>query len=72
MTTTLAIDRLSRTEKLRVMEAIWVDLTQDEVLTESPAWHKDALAETARRVKNGVEPILDWEQAKRDLRKRIR
>jgi hypothetical protein len=72
MTTTLAIDRLSRPEKLRVMEAIWVDLTQDEVLTESPSWHKDALAETARRVKNGVEPILDWEQAKRDLRKRIR
>jgi hypothetical protein len=72
MTTTLAIDRLSRPEKLRVMEAIWVDLTQDEVLTESPAWHKDALAETARRVKNGVEPILDWEQAKRNLRKRIR
>ncbi len=72
MITTLAIDRLSRPEKLRVMEAIWVDLTQDEVLTESPAWHKDALAETARRVKNGVEPILDWEQAKRDIRKRIR
>ncbi|MEI8121753.1 MAG: addiction module protein [bacterium] len=72
MTTTLAIDRLSRPEKLRVMEAIWVDLAQDEVLTESPSWHKDALAETARRVKNGVEPILDWEQAKRDLRKRIR
>ncbi|MEI8140841.1 MAG: addiction module protein [bacterium] len=72
MTTTLAIDRLSRPEKLRVMEAIWVDLTQDEVLTESPAWHKEVLAKTARRVKNGAEPILDWEQAKRDLRKRIR
>ncbi len=72
MTTTLAIDRLTRPEKLRVMEAIWVDLTRDEVLTESPAWHKAALAETARRVKKGVEPILDWEQAKRDLRKRIR
>ena len=72
MTTTLAIDRLSRPEKLRMMEAIWVDLTQDEGLTESPAWHKEALAETARRVKSGAEPILDWEQAKRDLRKRIR
>ena len=72
MTTTLAIDRLSRPEKLRMMETIWVDLTQDEVLTESPAWHKEALAETARRFKHGEEPILDWEQAKRNLRKRIR
>lgn len=72
MTATVAIERLSRPEKLRMMEAIWVDITQDEVLTESPAWHKEALAETARRVKNGSEPILDWEQAKRDLRKRIR
>jgi hypothetical protein len=72
MTATLALDRLSRPEKLRMMEAIWVDLTQDELLTESPAWHKEALAGTARRVKSGTEPILDWEQAKRDLRKRIR
>jgi len=72
MTTTLAIGGLSRPEKLRIMEAIWVDISQDESLTESPAWHKAALAETARRVISGVEPILDWEQAKRDLRKRIR
>jgi len=68
----MAIDRLSRPEKLRVMEAIWVDLSRDDVLTESPARHKDELAETARRVKSGEETVIDWEQAKRNLRKRAR
>ena len=72
MTATIAIERLSRPEKLRVMEAIWVDLSRDDVLTESPAWHKDALAETARRVKSGEETVIDWEQAKRNLRRRTR
>jgi len=72
MTATIAIDRLSRPEKLRIMEAIWVDLSQDEALTESPAWHKAALAETTRRVKSGEESIVDWEAAKQGLRKRTR
>jgi hypothetical protein len=67
---TIAIDRLSRVEKLRVMEAIWADLSREESLTESPAWHKDALAETARRRKAGQVQLLDWEDAKTKLRKR--
>jgi Putative addiction module component len=72
MTATIAIDQLSRPEKLRVMEAIWDDLSRDNALTESPAWHKGALVETARRVKDGEEIVVDWEQAKRSLRERAR
>ena len=51
------------------MEALWADLSRDETELESPAWHADALRETSERVARGEEKILDWEQAKVELRK---
>ena len=51
------------------MEALWADLSRDEEALESPAWHADALRETAKRVASGEEKMLDWEQAKSKLRK---
>jgi len=52
------------------MELLWDDLSQDEARLESPAWHETALVETQQRLANGQEQVLDWEQAKAELRKR--
>ena len=65
----LEIQQMPRREKLRLMEALWADLSRDEEAMESPAWHADALRETAKRVASGEEKMLDWEQAKSKLRK---
>jgi len=43
---------------------------QGEARFESPAWHSDALRETAARHYAGKEPPIDWDAAKRELRKR--
>jgi hypothetical protein len=64
------IQHLPRQEKLRLMETLWEDLSRDEAELESPAWHEKALAETEQRLANGQEQVLDWEQAKAELRKR--
>lgn len=63
------IQQLPRQEKLRLMEALWADLSRNEAEVESPAWHADALRETAERAARGEEKILDWEQAKAKLRR---
>lgn len=60
--------QLPRTEKLRLMEALWSDLSPEEDRFESPAWHESALRDTERRLASGQEQILDWEDAKRKLR----
>ncbi|HEY3762632.1 MAG TPA: addiction module protein [Verrucomicrobiae bacterium] len=65
----LEIKQMPREEKLRLMEALWDDLSQDEAQVESPAWHAIALRETADRVARNEEKILDWEEAKVQLRK---
>jgi hypothetical protein len=66
---TLEIQQMPRQEKLQLMEALWADLSGNDAEFESPAWHADALRETSARVARGEEKILDWEQAKKKLRK---
>ena len=71
MVTTLQIEQMSRIEKLQVMEAIWADLSKSENDVESPVWHEVALKETERVLADGNERIIDWEEAKKELRKRF-
>ena len=71
MIDTTAIKKLSREEKLQVMEAIWEDLSVEEEMIESPVWHQEALKESEQRRMAGRENILDWKDAKRELRKRF-
>lgn len=65
----LEIKQMPRSEKLKLMETLWADLSADEAEFESPAWHADALRETSERRAHGEETLLDWEQAKSKLRK---
>jgi len=71
MIDTTAIKKLSREEKLQVMEAIWEDLSVEGETIESPVWHQEALKESEQRRMAGRENILDWKDAKRELRKRF-
>ena len=72
MLNTTGIKQLSREEKLRIMEAIWEDLTGEEEQMVSPDWHRKALKETERRLSAGQEKIVEWQEAKKELRKRFK
>ena len=63
-----AAKNLSRPEKVKLMEELWEDLSHPDSEFESPAWHANALAETERRVAEGKEQPIDWDQAKKELR----
>ena len=60
---------MTTAEKLRVMEELWADLTQNENEFESPAWHLSVLQEREKRFKSGEETPIDWETAKKQIRK---
>ena len=62
---------MSRKEKLRTMEALWADLSKEDVDIISPSWHEKALKNTAARLAFGQEKIVDWNIAKHELRKRF-
>ena len=65
------IKHLSREEKIIVMEAIWVDLLDEEESIESPDWHREALKKTEIRLDAGQEKSMDWREAKKELRKQF-
>lgn len=67
MQTGLSLKKMSRDEKLRAMEAIWADLSQDEREFESPSWHAGVLRESERLVKEGKAKFSDWDQAKNKI-----
>jgi Putative addiction module component len=67
-----ALRKLPRIEKLRLMETLWEELSRPDSEFKSPAWHGKELAETERRLAEGKEELLDWESAKKTLRKRFK
>jgi len=62
--------KLPPAEKLKIIEALWGDLADDPESFASPAWHEDALHKTESEFAAGRIEILDWEDAKKELRKR--
>ena len=61
--------QLPRSEKLKLMETLWEELSQPDAEFESPAWHAKELAATERRLAEGKEQVMDWEKAKKALRR---
>jgi hypothetical protein len=63
--------KLPPDEKLRIIEALWADLTEVGDNFASPAWHESELKETETQFAAGHVEQLDWQDAKKQLRKRF-
>ena len=70
MDITLPLDKMTRAEKLRAMEALWDDLCRREEDVPVPQWHKDLLDERERLVEQGKARFIDWETAKKRISER--
>jgi len=71
MSITLQIEKMTRDEKLQAMEALWDDLAKNGSDVISPEWHEAALKETEARYLAGQEGVSEWDDAKKELRKRF-
>jgi len=68
---TLALEGMSREDKLRTMEALWIDLTQKGEEYLSPGWHNDILKIRQQKIQSGEEKYQDWEDTKKEIRNRL-
>lgn len=66
------LKQMSLEEKLRLMELIWQDISFEEEQILVPESHKDQLVERAQMVREGKAEFIDWEQAKKDIKKATR
>ena len=65
------LHNLPAVEKLKIIEALWGDLAGDESSLPSLAWHETELKETEEKFLAGNIEVLDWQQAKKELRSRF-
>jgi hypothetical protein len=70
MTATLDLKQMSRSEKVRLMEEIWRDLSADEQEVESPSWHGEIIAERTAKVEEGKATFLTLGELKARLAKK--
>ncbi|HYJ05149.1 MAG TPA: addiction module protein [Chthoniobacterales bacterium] len=65
----LPLKEMSVEEKLETMEAIWKDLSANPEQIESPAWHEEELRVREAQIESGEAGFLDWENAKKEIRR---
>lgn len=63
--------QLPRREKLQIVESLWSDLADEDSLIKSPSWHGKELRKTDEDFKLGKVEAMDWEEAKKKLRKQF-
>ena len=63
--------KLPAEEKLRIIETLWADLAAEEDMVASPAWHQEELKKTEADFAAGKLEVLDWAEAKKELRRRF-
>ncbi|MCY3023216.1 MAG: addiction module protein [Planctomycetota bacterium] len=72
MPATFEPGRMTIAEKLRAMEALWEDLCRDaEASLAPPAWHRRILEARAHAVRRGKDKPVEWETAKKRIRKAV-
>lgn len=69
---TIAIESLTLSEKLLLMERLWEDLSKLPSNIPPPDWHGDVLATRLAAVKEGRTSFVDWDVAKERLRDRLK
>ena len=68
MNANVDLRQMSLPDKLRLMEELWHDLSQNEGDLASPEWHGAVLKERELKLASGEDTYFDWESAKRQLR----
>jgi len=67
----LSPETMTIAEKLSAMELLWNDLCQHSKL-ESPDWHQTVLESREQQRQAGDQPAMDWEDAKNQIRQKIK
>ena len=63
-------EKLSRPDKIALMEKLWSELSAEPDQSNPPAWHEEILAARADEWEKRREISEDWETAKETLRPR--
>ena len=58
------ISKMTITERLQTMEALWDSLTHESTEIKSPEWHGDVLSKRKEKIESGDANFLSLEELK--------
>lgn len=71
MSFSMPLNEMSFEEKIQAMELLWDDLCHSTDSISSPSWHKKVLQNRECLLEEGSDEFIDWEVAKRKIKKEI-
>jgi len=71
MQVAIPLDKMTTSEKLRVIEDVWDNLCHSKEEIPTPAWHADVLRFREQQIRNGEQDFLELDKAKRILKDRL-
>lgn len=60
----IEIMKLSRIERLQVMETLWDSLLDDDLEMETPEWHGNILEERKKMIESGSAEFISLDELK--------
>jgi hypothetical protein len=67
----LNLNEMTIEEKMQAMELLWDDFCRNRPDFQSPAWHEEILKQREKRLREGKDKFIDWDQAKKDIWKSV-
>jgi len=61
------IEKMTHSERLQAMEALWGSLCHDKSEPESPEWHGEILEERRHKLDSGEARFISLEEAKKRI-----
>lgn len=63
----LPLEKMTFSEKMKVIETVWDDILNHPEETEWPAWHETYLKKVQEEIENGTAKFIDFETARKML-----
>jgi putative addiction module component (TIGR02574 family) len=67
----LPLAKMTRAQKLDLIETLWDDISKDDEALESPNWHGEVLHDRQKALEAGKAPARDWEEAKERIKRNV-
>ncbi|RLB94999.1 MAG: addiction module antitoxin RelB [Deltaproteobacteria bacterium] len=72
MKISLPLEKMTRLDKIAVMEKIWDDLCRDPELIPSPSWHEDVLKAREMEIDERKATFESFDLAKKRIRDQVK
>lgn len=66
------IDKMSASQQIELMEALWTNMSKRNVNSEPPDWHREYLKDRETAVAKGEDSFISLDDFEQDLRSELK